>query len=147
MGAIVGVDALILISSDGSNWSTLPERNEFSINIKVDVAEHKIFVQSLAAAWADKKRTWMSWSGSIGGYMDDADDTIFNTVVAGNEVYFRFYDSRKGQTQAQVLADASLKYWAGKAVLTSVDHSTGTSDYSTLSVNFEGIGALTRVAG
>ena len=87
MGAIVGVDALVLMSEDnGTTWVPLPERNEFSINIKVNTAEHKVFVASLADAWSDKRRTWMSWSGSLQGYYDDADNTIFDKVVEGAEV-------------------------------------------------------------
>lgn len=134
MSAIVGIDARIDISSNGTDWSELPERNEFTINIRVDTAEHKIFVESLADAWSNKARTWMAWSGSLSGYYDDGDDQIFDTVVAGEEVYLRFYNSR----------NASGKYWQGIAILTSVDHTTGTDDYATLSVEFEGQGALER---
>ena len=136
MAAIVGIDARVDLSSDGSNWTPLSERNEFSISIRVDVAEHKVFVASLADAWSNKARTWMAWSGSLSGYYDDEDDTIFDTVVAGEEIYLRFYDSR----------NASSKYWQGIAILTSVEHSTGTDDYATLSVEFEGQGALERIS-
>ncbi len=151
MTAIVGVDALVLISTDGgTNWTALPERNEFSISIKVDTAEHKVFVQSPALAWADKRRTWMSWSGSLQGYYTDSDDTIFNTVVAGAAVYLRFYDTRNLAGQNNVTVNDVLnnnhKYWQGTAVLTSVDHGTGTDDYSTLNVDFECSGPLTRVS-
>lgn len=136
MAAIVGIDAKVDFSTDGgNNWDPIPERNEFSININVDTAEHKVFVANLAAAWIEKARTWMNWSGSLSGYYDDADDTIFDTVVAGAVIKIRFYDSR----------NVSTKYWEGDAILTSVDHSTGTDDFSTLSVDFEGQGALTRV--
>jgi len=146
MGAIVGVDALVLMSEDnGTTWIALPERNEFSINIKVDTAEHKVFVTSLAEAWSDKRRTWMSWSGSLQGYYDDADDTIFDKVVEGAEVLLRFYDSRyENLAVADVIANV-FKYWQGKAILTSIDHGTGTEDFSTLNVDFEGIGKLNRV--
>lgn len=137
MTAIVGIDARVDMSTDGGSiWTPLPERNEFSINIRVDTAEHKIFVESLADAWANKARTWMAWSGSLNGYYDDSDDTIFDAVVAGEEVMLRFYDSR----------NAPSKYWQGTAILTTVEHSTGTDDYATLSVEFEGQGALARVS-
>ena len=131
MGAIVGVDALILISEDAVNWTELPERNEFSINIKVDTATHKTFVKSLADAWTDKRRTWMDWTGSIQGYYDDADDSIYDQVVKGSKVYLRFYDTRyENLTLEDVLANVT-KYWQGQALLTSVDHGTGTDDFST----------------
>lgn len=136
MSAFVGIDARVDFSTDGgSTWVPLPERNEFSINIQVDVAEHKVFVATLADAWVTKARTWMNWSGSLSGYMDDADDTIFDTVVAGQTIQIRFYDSRSDLTS----------YWQGPAILTSVEHTTGVDDFSTLSVDFEGQGPLTRV--
>ena len=135
MAALVGIDAKVEVSTNGgTTWSEIPERNEFSISINVDAAEHKVFVASLADAWISKQRTWMSWSGSLAGYYDDADDTIFSTVVAGATIKLRFYDSRN---------DTSA-YWQGDAILTSVEHTTGTDDFSTLSVDFEGQGALTR---
>jgi predicted secreted protein len=134
MSAIVGIDAKIEISLDNNvTWVELPERNEFSISISVDAAEHKVFVASLADAWVSKARTWMSWSGSLSGYFDDADDEIFDAVVAGNTIGIRFYVSR-----------ASNKVWKGNAILTSVEHSVNTDDFATLNVDFEGQGALTR---
>lgn len=136
MAALVGIDARVDFSTDnGSTWTPIPERNEFTISINVDAAEHKVFVATLADAWVSKARTWMSWSGSLAGYFDDADDTIFDTVVAGETIKIRFYDSRADLT----------RYWAGDAILTSVEHGTTTDDFSTLSVDFEGQGALTRV--
>ena len=137
MSALVGIDARIDISADGvSGWTAIPERNNFSISINVDTAEHKIFVATLADAWIEKARTWMAWSGSLDGYYDDADDSIFDAVVAGVVIYLRFYDS----------VDALTKYWQGAAIMTSVEHATGTDDYATLSVDFEGHGALARVS-
>jgi len=137
MSAIVGIDAKVEISTDGGSvWSEISERNEFSISINVDTAEHKIFVASLADAWIEKNRTWMSWSGSLSGYYDDANDVIFDTVMAGATIQIRFYDTRADLT----------KYWTGSAVLTSVEHGTNTDDFSTLNVDFEGQGALSRVS-
>lgn len=150
MGAIVGIDAYIVMATDAptyATWAALPERNEFSISVKVDTAEHKVFVANLASAWSDKKRTWMSWSGSIQGYYDDASDVIFDTVKAGATVKLRFYDSRyEAVLDGSNLPTAIGKYWEGLAILTSVEHGTGTDDFSTLSVDFEGVGALSRVS-
>lgn len=45
MAAIVGIDALIEISTDGgTTWDELSERNEFSISVSVETAEHRVFV-------------------------------------------------------------------------------------------------------
>lgn len=135
MTAVVGINARVDISPNGSAWTPLLERNEFSISVSVDVAERRPFVATLADAWVLKGRTWMNWSGSLSGYFDDADDTIFNYVVAGNIIYLRFYDDRNVATD----------YWQGQALLTSVEHGVTTEDFATLNVDFEGIGELTRV--
>ena len=137
MGAIVGINAKIEFSTDGNFPGTeISERNEFSISINVDAAEHKVFVATLADAWVTKARTWMSWSGSLAGYYDDASDTIFDTVVAGQTIYIRFYDDR----------NVATKYWQGQCILTSVEHSVNTDDFATLNVDFEGQGPLERVS-
>ena len=137
MAAIVGIDAKVEISTDGgSTWAELPERNEYSISIDVEVAEHKVFVPSLADAWVGKARTWMDWSGSLNGYFDDADTSIFDTVVAGEVVDIKITPSRATATD----------YWSGTALLTSVEMTGNTDDFATLSVDMEGVGALTYVS-
>lgn len=137
MAAIVGIDARVDLSTDGGSiYTPLSERNEFTITISVDVAERRPFVASLADAWVFKARTWMNWSGSLRGYYDDADDTIFDTMKNGATIKLRFYDSRAVTT----------KYWEGDALLTSVEHGVTTEDFATLSVDFEGVGALNRVS-
>ncbi len=136
MAALVGIDARVDYSTNlvTPSYTAFAERNEFSINIAVDVAEHRPFVASLAAAWVGKARTWMSWSGSLSGYYDDADDTIFTLMVAGNKILLRFYETR---------ADLA-NYYEGEVLLTSVDHSVTTDDFAMLSVDFEGSDTLTR---
>lgn len=137
MSALVGINAKVDISTDGgTTWTEISERNEFSIQIDVDIAEHKVFVSTMADAWVGKYRTWMNWSGSLQGYYDDATDAIFTTVIAGNTIKLRFYDDR----------NVTTKYWQGDAILTSVEHTTNTEDFATLNVDFEGIGALSRVS-
>jgi hypothetical protein len=136
MAAIVGIDALIEISTDGgTTWDELSERNEFSISVSVETAEHRVFVPSLADAWVEKARTWMSWSGSLQGYYDTADDTIFNTVVQGENINIRYYDTR---------SDSPATGLGWSADQRREDH--GHDEFVTLSVDFEGQGALERVA-
>lgn len=153
MAAIVGIDAAILTAPAGTTalpswsagtwtlgaWTELPERNELSISISVDVAEHKPFVHSLADAWVGKARTWMNWSGSFSGFYDNASDAIFNAMKAGAEVQVVIFDSR-----ATAVSGSQTDYWFGKILLTSVDHTTGSEDFSTLDVDFEGSGPLYR---
>ena len=135
MAAIVGIDGKIQISKDGgSTWVDISERNEYTISLNVDVAEHKVFVQTLADAWIGKQRTWMSWSGSLSGFYDDASDEIFDDVRAGDPVILRFYPSRANTSS----------YWQGSAILTSVEHAVNTDDFATLNVDFEGDGTLEK---
>jgi hypothetical protein len=136
MAAVVGINAKIEYSTDDVVYNELDsERNEFTINISVDVAERRPFVATLADAWVKKGRTWMNWNGSISGYFDDADDTIFNTMKAGAVIYLKFFDDRAVTT----------KYWQGQVLLTSVEHGVTTEDFATLNVDFEGTDTLSRV--
>ena len=157
MSAIVGIDAAILTAPLGETvlpswdsgtgtwtlgaWTLLPERNELSISISVDVAEHRPFVASLEDAWVGKARTWMDWSGSFSGFYDDEDDSIFTNMKAGLKLQTVIFDSRLTAVSA-----AQTDYWFGKILLTSVDHTTGSEDFSTLDVDFEGAGPLYRSA-
>lgn len=138
MAAIVGIDARVDYSTNlvTPSWTAFVERNQFSITINVDIAERRPFVASLSAAWVYKARTWMDWSGSLEGYYDDANDDIWDNMIAGAVILLRFYTTRSDLT----------RYWEGQAVLTSVDHSVTTDDFATLSVDFEGNGTLTRTA-
>lgn len=136
MAAIVGIDARVEWSTDDATYYAFTERNEFSITINVDIAEHRVFVANLSSAWVGKARTWMNWNGSLSGYYDDANDDIFTRVMAGTAIYLKFWDSYDRSPS---------KYWKGQAILTSVDRSTGTEDYATLNVDFEGLGALQRI--
>lgn len=139
MSAIVGIDAKVEISTDdGTTFDELSERNEVSISISVDSAEHKIFVASLADAWVSKARTWMSWSGSFSGYYDDADDTIFTAMKTGDTIKIRVFTRRPQGAETE----ASVPFWYGQVILTSVEHSVGTDDFASLNVDFEGQGPL-----
>lgn len=134
-----------------SPWAELPNRNEVSLSISVDVAEHKPFVASLADAWVGKARTWMNWSGSFSGFYDNDStaitipltttkgDLIFTAMKAGSAVWMIMFDSRYRATTG-----IPSTYWFGKVLLTSVDHTTGSEDFSTLDVDFEGAGKLYR---
>lgn len=157
MAAIVGIDAAILTAPEDTltlpawdaatgtwtlnGFTLLPERNELSISISVDVAEHRPFVESLEDAWVGKARTWMDWSGSFSGFYDDEDDSIFNDMKAGLKLQTVIFDSR-----LTAVATSQTDYWFGKILLTSVDHTTGSEDFSTLDVDFEGAGPLLRSA-
>lgn len=125
-----------------SPWTEIPERNEFSIDISVDIAERRPFVTLISEAWVKKARTWMSWSGSISGFYDDADNTLFTKMKAGNELWMIFFDSR----YVSGVSATPSTYWLGKVLLTNVSHTTGSEDFSTFDSDFEGTDPLYRSA-
>lgn len=170
MAAIVGIDADILYVADEDasgetcelpkwnttttewnltyptnyNWTLFTERNEFSISISVDIAEHKVFVEEWADAWVDKARLFMDWSGSMSGYLDTGSDVIFTDMKAGKDIWLLFVNSK--ETDAAAGDAEPTKYWLGKAILGSIDMTTPTEDYVTLDVDFAGSGPLYRSA-
>jgi len=168
MAAIVGIDADILFVAESDctgesvelpkwstndtewsltypsnyNWSLFPERNEFSISISVDIAEHKTFVEEWADAWVGKARLFMDWSGSMSGYLDTSSDTIFTNMKAGDDLWVIFINSKANDAPND---DAiPTQYWMGKVILGSIDMTTPTEDYVTLDVDFAGSGPLYR---
>lgn len=171
MSALVGIDAEVLFvdaaTASGENsdlprwnattqvwdltyptnydWTLISERNEISINIAVDVAEHKVFVTNIDNAWVEKARLYMDWSGSLSGYYDDASDDVFTTMKAGLDIWLIFLDSKASDVTGTPPQPPS-KYWLGKALLTSVDHTIANEDFATLDVDFEGNGVLYRSA-
>ena len=167
MAAIVGIDADILYVADEDatgqacnlpkwstddtewtlvvspiTWKLFTERNEFSISVSVDIAEHKVFVEEWADAWVDKARLFMDWSGSMSGYLETADDNLFTDMKAGKDIWLLFVNSKEND----VVADDTIpaQYWLGKAILGSIDMTTPTEDYVTLDVDFAGSGPLYR---
>lgn len=124
----------LAVNNSAYSWTQISERNEFSISISVDTAEHKVFVTNISNAWVEKARLYMDWSGSLSGYYDDATDDIFTTMKNGKDVYMVFFDTK----------EATSKYWIGKCILTTVDHTTANEDFATLDVDFEGNGKLYR---
>lgn len=136
--------SLVVNSGDGDeySWAIFPERNEFSISISVDIAEHKVFVEEWADAWVDKARLFMDWSGSMSGYLDTSTDAIFTNMKAGDDLWVLFINSKTNDAPTD---DAEpSQYWLGKVILGSIDMTTPTEDYVTLDVDFSGSGKLYR---
>ncbi len=127
---------------DEYSWVQFPERNEFSISISVDIAEHKVFVASPADAWVEKSRLFMDWSGSMSGYLDTSNDTIFTKMKEGANLWVIFVNSKTSDAPTDDAVPA--QYWLGKVILGSVDMSTPVEDYVTMDVDFAGSGELYR---
>jgi len=132
----------VLVNDGTYSWTQFPERNEFSISISVDIAEHKVFVASPADAWVDKARLFMDWSGSMSGYLDASNDEIFTNMKAGESLWVAFVNSKTNDAPTDDFAPT--QYWLGLVILGSIDMSTPVEDYVTLDVDFAGSGELYR---
>jgi len=132
----------LLVNDEEYSWAQFPERNEFSISISVDIAEHKVFVEEWADAWVGKARLFMDWSGSMSGYLDTSSDTIFTSMKAGDDLWVLFINSKNNDAPTDDAQPA--QYWLGKVILGSIDMTTPTEDYVTLDVDFSGNGKLYR---
>jgi len=132
----------VLVNDSEYSWTLFPERNEFSISISVDIAEHKVFVADPSSAWVGKARLYMDWSGSMSGYLDTTNDEIFNNMKQGQSLWTLFVNSKTNDAPVDDAPPA--QYWLGKIILGSVDMSTPNEDFVTLDVDFAGSGALYR---
>ena len=132
----------ILVNNSAYSWALFPERNEFSISISVDIAEHKVFVEEWADAWVGKARLYMDWSGSMSGYLDTSSDAIFTSMKEGDDLWCIFINSKNNDAPTDDAIPA--QYWLGKVILGSIDMSTPNEDYVTLDVDFAGNGKLYR---
>lgn len=132
----------VLVNDSIYSWTQFPERNEFSISISVDIAEHKVFVEDPADAWVGKARLYMDWSGSMSGYLDTSNDEIFTNMKAGETIWAMFVNSKTND----IVDDDTTpdQYWLGQIILGSIDVSTPNEDFVTLDVDFSGNGELYR---
>src|SRR5512146_195824 len=102
MAKQVCVDALVYFKA-----TVLPERNDASITIDVDIAEAKPFVASMAVAYATKTPTWKTWSATLNGYWDDNDDSLQNSIKNGDVGQLIVYPTRSNLQN----------YWYGQATM------------------------------
>ncbi len=131
MAKQVCVDALVYFKG-----AALPERNDASITIDVDIAEAKPFVANMASAYASKTPTWKTWSASLNGYWDDSDDSLQNSIKDGDVAQLVIYPTRSNLNN----------YWYGTATMSSFEQSINSEDYSELNCDFEGSGTLTWIS-
>jgi hypothetical protein len=127
MAKIVCVDALVYWNS-----ALLSERNEATVNQDVTVAEAKPFVASMSLAYAAKTPTWKTWTCTLNGYYDDADNSLQNAIAAGTKGTLLVYPTRTSVTH----------FWSGTAFVRTCKHGVNPNDYSTLDCDFEGDGVV-----
>jgi len=130
MAKRVCIDALVYFGGD-----MLAERSDATVSWDTDIVEARPFKASAAQAFADKTPTWKSWSATLDGYYDDADDALVTAAINNTRGMLIVYPTRADQT----------KYWYGYAYIANVEHGINSEDYSTLSGEAEGDGTLTWI--
>ena len=128
MSKKVCIDALVYF-----NGEVLLERSDATISWDTDIAEARPFKPTPAEAFADKAPTWKSWSSSIEGFYDDADNTLINAAIDNTQGELIVYPTRSDMN----------KYWYGQAYIVNVEHGINSEDFSTLNAEAEGTGTLT----
>jgi hypothetical protein len=136
MAKILGINALAYI-----NGIEIPERNEWSLSIKRELQEARVFQAATAgSSWVDQSAGFRSWSGSLNGYFDNAVSAEAQSLVylsighfSTASTYMLLYESR-----------ATLKqYWYGIAWF-EISQTTGVDNFVELNCDFTGNGALLR---
>jgi hypothetical protein len=128
MAKQVCIDALVYF-----NAAVLAERSDATISWDTDIAEARPFKSSPANAFADKSPTWKSWSASLEGFYDDADNALVTAAINNTQGMLIVYPTR---------ADMN-KYWYGNAYIVNVEHGINSEDFSSLNAEAEGTGTLT----
>lgn len=132
MSKILGINALAYLGG-----AELPQRNSWSLNISRELVEARVFQDSDAgSSWVNQIGGFRSWSGSINGYYDDADESIMTyTIDTVSKVSIHLYEKRSDLT----------RYWYGE-VWTEVSEDAASDGVIELNVDFTGDGVLTRFA-
>jgi len=130
MAKVVCIDALVYFNGD-----VLAERSDATVSWDTDIAEARPFKASAAEAFADKAPTWKSWSASLEGFYDDADDALVTAAIDNTRGMLIIYPTRANMTN----------YWYGYAYIANVEHGINSEDFSSLSGEAEGDGTLTWI--
>lgn len=132
MAKILGTNALVYVGG-----VVFPQRNSWSLSISRELREARVFqAGGAAASWVENAGSFRSWSGSLGGYYDDADDTAVSNVVGSvSRTSILLYENRNTLT----------RYWYGLAWF-ELSQDTPADDFVEISADFTGDGPLQRFA-
>jgi len=114
----------------------MPQRNSWSLDISREYREARVFTSNPAAgSWTDQIPGYRSWSGSIDGYYDNADESPITAAFANTAAQIVLYEDRNNLN----------KYWYGNAFV-DMSEQVPADDFVTLSLSFTGTGQLTRIS-
>jgi hypothetical protein len=130
MAKIGGENALVYLGG-----TEVPQRNSWSIDVTRELREAKVFQGGAAgASWVENSAGFKSWSGSLDGYYDNADETLVaGSVQATAEEIVLLYEDRGTLT----------RFWYGVAFL-DMSETVGADGFVDLNTSMTGTGALVR---
>lgn len=120
MAVITGKDGSV--SVDAANVTLI---TSWSINVEADTLEYTNFG---SAGWKENMGSLKSWSGSIEGFADTAQNA---TIEVGEQVAVVLVEGGAGSTT-----------YTGNAIVTSKSVDSATADLVTVSFDFTGTGTL-----
>lgn len=120
MAVITGKDGSVAV--DATNVTLI---TSWSINVEADTLEYTNFG---SGGWKENMGSLKSWSGSIEGFADTAQNA---TIAVGEEVAVVLVEGGAGSTT-----------YTGNAIVTSKSVDSSTADLVTVSFDFTGTGSL-----
>ena len=145
MSKIKGGDLMLFVGNKSIAYAT---NHTLSINAETADTSNK---DEGGGDWASNEVKILSWSAtsenlySVDGQGDNFSD-LFDFMVAKTPIAAVF--SKKSQTATDVPTGgwtASVPKYTGNVVITKLELNAPNGDYATYTVEFQGVGALTKV--
>lgn len=132
-----GSDILISIGASETDKTPVAYATSHSISLSREVRD---ITSKESGIWGDSIAGNISWTASIEAlYATDQEgySEMFDALIAGTEVFVV-----SGQKASNAIGTT---YYKGKAIITSLELTAGTTENLTYSVSLQGTGVLTRV--
>lgn len=145
MSKIKGGDLMLFVDSKSIAYAT---NHTLEINGETTDTSNK---DEGGGDWASSEVSILSWNAtsenlySVDGEGDNFED-LFDLMIAKTPIDAVF--SKKSQTSTDVPTGgwtASAPKYSGKVVITNLSLNAPNGEYATYSVQFQGVGALTKV--
>lgn len=145
MSKIKGGDLMLFVDSKSIAYAT---NHTLEINGETTDTSNK---DEGGGDWASSEVSILSWNAtsenlySVDGEGDNFED-LFDLMIAKTPIDAVF--SKKSQTSTDVPTGgwtASTPKYSGKVVITNLSLNAPNGEYATYSVQFQGVGALTKV--
>lgn len=145
MSKIKGGDLMLFVDSKSIAYAT---NHTLEINGETTDTSNK---DEGGGDWASSEVSILSWNAtsenlySVDGKGDNFED-LFDLMIAKTPINAVF--SKKSETSTDVPTDGwtpSVPKYSGKVVITNLSLNAPNGEYATYSVQFQGVGALTKV--